>query len=376
MITPQELPRRAFADPASAAGTMRVTEFLTSLPAIGEGKRDRILAELQISPVKRLGGLGARQRRALREFLDSRWPEQQARGGRSRLVVLAGPTAVGKGTVAAYISEHNPEIHLSVSATTRPPRPGEVDGEHYYFVDDAGIRPARRRGRAARARDRAQRITDTALRADPIEEALAAGRTVLLEIDLQGARQVRAAEPSATMVFLLPPSWDELVLRLVGRGTEDDEERARRLRTAKGELAAQNEFDYRVVNDEVASAAREVVELVKAPARSDLSAPVGAAPLSIDIRRTTPGGFAMAGTNQGIIDPPIDSLLEKVDSKYQLVIYASKRARQINDYYSDLHEGNLFDNVGPLVDSTVEDKPLTIALHEIHEDKLRLRSAE
>ena len=76
----------------------------------------------------------------------------------------------------------------------------------------------------------------------------------------------------------------------------------------------------------------------------------------------------MAGTNQGIIDPPIDSLLEKVDSKYQLVIYASKRARQINDYYSDLHEGNLFDNVGPLVDSTVEDKPLTIALHEIHEE--------
>ena len=81
----------------------------------------------------------------------------------------------------------------------------------------------------------------------------------------------------------------------------------------------------------------------------------------------------MAGTNQGIIEPPIDSLLEKVDSKYQLVIFASKRARQINDYYSDLHEGNLFDNVGPLVDSTVEDKPLTIALHEIHEDKLRLR---
>ncbi len=90
----------------------------------------------------------------------------------------------------------------------------------------------------------------------------------------------------------------------------------------------------------------------------------------------------MAGTNQGIIEPPIDDLLEKTDSngdalsKYQLVIYASKRARQINDYYSDLHEGNLFDNVGPLVDSSVEDKPLTIALHEIVEDKLRLRAAE
>jgi len=84
----------------------------------------------------------------------------------------------------------------------------------------------------------------------------------------------------------------------------------------------------------------------------------------------------MAEKLSGIIDPPIDDLLSKVDSKYQLVIFASKRARQINDYYADLHEGSLFDNVGPLVDSTVEDKPLTIALHEIHEDKLRLRAAE
>jgi guanylate kinase len=103
---------------------------------------------------------------------------------------------------------------------------------------------------------------------EPIERALSAGDTVLLEIDLQGARQVLEAEPSATLVFLLPPSWDELVQRLVGRGTEDAEERARRLRTARTELAAQNEFDYRVVNEDVASAAREVVELVQAPARS------------------------------------------------------------------------------------------------------------
>ena len=84
----------------------------------------------------------------------------------------------------------------------------------------------------------------------------------------------------------------------------------------------------------------------------------------------------MAGHNNGIIDPPIDNLLDRVDSKYELVIYAAKRARQINDYYSDLHEGNLFDNVGPLVDSSVEDKPLTIALHEIYEDKLRLRHVD
>jgi guanylate kinase len=265
VITAQELLRRAYADPASPAGTMRVTEFLTSLPAIGAGKRDRILTELAISPVKRLGGLGARQRRELGRFVDGRWPQPEPRTGRSRLVVLAGPTAVGKGTVAAHIREHHPEIHLSVSATTRPARPGEVDGEHYFFVDDAEfdrLIAGHELLEYATVHNRHRYGTPR----QPIEAALAAGKTVLLEIDLQGARQVRAAEPSALLVFLLPPSWDELVHRLVGRGTEDDEERTRRLRTARRELAAQNEFDFRVVNDDVAAAAQQVVELVSAPA--------------------------------------------------------------------------------------------------------------
>ena len=262
VITPQELLRRALADPTSPAGAMRVPEFLTAIPAIGEGKRDRILRDLEISPVKRLGGLGSRQREDLRRFLDSRWPELRPRGGRSRLLVLAGPTAVGKGTVASYIKDHHPEIHLSVSATTRAPRPGEVDGEHYYFVDDAEFDRMIADGELLEyATVHNKHRYGTPRR--PIEKALADGKTVLLEIDLQGARQVRKAEPSATLVFLLPPSWDELVQRLVGRGTEDDEERARRLRTAKTELAAQNEFDYRVVNDEVARAAAEVARLAQ-----------------------------------------------------------------------------------------------------------------
>ncbi|GAA1988581.1 hypothetical protein GCM10009777_24530 [Microbacterium pumilum] len=265
VISPQTLLRRALADPESPAGAMRVTEFLTSIPAVGEGKRDRILHELAISPVKKLGGLGARQRRSLQEFLDERWPEQGPRGGRSRLVVLAGPTAVGKGTVAAEIKARNPEIHLSVSATTRPARPGETEGEHYFFVDDAEFDRLIADGELLEhATVHNQYRYGTPRR--PIIDALSAGSTVLLEIDLQGARQVRAAEPSATLVFLLPPSWDELVHRLVGRGTEGPDERARRLRTAKVELASQNEFDFRVVNEDVASAAQEVVELVRAPA--------------------------------------------------------------------------------------------------------------
>ena len=262
VITPQELLRRALAEPESPAGAMRVTEFLTSIPAIGEGKRDRILKDLEISPVKRLGGLGTRQREALRRFLDERWPELAPRGGRSRLVVLAGPTAVGKGTVAAYIKQHHPEIHLSVSATTRAPRPGEVDGEHYYFVDDAEFDRMIAEGELLEYATvhNAHRYGTPRT---PIERVLAEGRTALLEIDLQGARQVRAAEPSATLVFLLPPSWSELVDRLVGRGTEDAEERARRLRTAKTELASQGEFDFRVVNDDVARAAGEVARLAR-----------------------------------------------------------------------------------------------------------------
>ena len=262
VITPQELLRRAFNDPASPAGTMRVTEFLTSIPAIGEGKRDRILERLGISPVKRLGGLGARQRRAISAFLDERWPELQPRDGRSRLVVLAGPTAVGKGTVAAHIAQQHPEIHLSVSATTRAPRPGEVEGRHYYFVDDAEFDRLVADGELLEHATVHNRFRYGTPRA-PIEAALAEGKTVLLEIDLQGARQVRDAEPSAMLVFLLPPSWDELVQRLVGRGTEGDEERTRRLRTAKVELAAQGEFDFRVVNDDVDRAAEEVVALTR-----------------------------------------------------------------------------------------------------------------
>lgn len=266
VVTPQAVLRRATADPDSVEGSLRITDFLLALPAIGAGKRDRVLEELRISPVKRLGGLGARQRRVLEEWLDGRFPPATPREARSRLLVLAGPTAVGKGTVAAHIRQNNPEIHLSVSATTRAPRPGEIDGVHYYFVDDAEFDRLIADGELleyAVVHNRSRYGTPRA----PIDAALAEGKTVLLEIDLQGARQVRAAEPSATLIFLLPPSWDELVHRLVGRGTEDAEERARRLRTAKVELAAQNEFDHLVVNEDVATAAREVVDLSTSSAR-------------------------------------------------------------------------------------------------------------
>ena len=181
--------------------------------------------------------------------------------GPTRLVVLAGPTAVGKGTVAAAVRERHPDVWISVSATTRRPRPGEVDGVHYHFVDDARFDQLVADGELLEwaVVHRAARY-GTPRR--PVVESLAAGRPSLLEIDLQGARQVRVTMPDAVFVFLKPPSWDELVRRLVGRGTETAEERERRLTTARAELAAESEFDVTVVNHEVHAAADELVTLM------------------------------------------------------------------------------------------------------------------
>jgi guanylate kinase len=189
-----------------------------------------------------------------------------APGPEPRLVVLAGPTAVGKGTVAAAVRERHPDVWISVSATTRPPRPGELDGVHYWFVSDAEFDRLVAEGRMlewAVVHGRHRYGTPR----DPVVRALAEGRPALLEIDLQGARQVRESMPEALFVFLKPPSWDELVRRLVGRGTETAEERDRRLRTAVEELAAETEFDVSIVNHEVHAAADELVALMTAPAR-------------------------------------------------------------------------------------------------------------
>ena len=181
-----------------------------------------------------------------------------------RLTVLAGPTAVGKGTVAAYVREHHPEVWISVSATTRAPRPGEVHGRHYWFVSDEEFDRLVADGALlewAVVHKRARYGTPRR----PVEAALAEGRPALLEIDLQGARQVRASMPGAFFVFLKPPSWEELVRRLVGRGTETEEERERRLETAREELAAEAEFDATIVNSEVREAAEQLVELMSSP---------------------------------------------------------------------------------------------------------------
>jgi guanylate kinase len=189
---------------------------------------------------------------------------QKPVAGRSRLTLLAGPTAVGKGAVAAAVHADHPEVWISVSATTRAPRPGEVDGVHYRFVSEEEFDRLVAQDRLlewAVVHGGARYGTPR----EPVERALAEGRPALLEIDLQGARQVRRTMPDALLVFLKPPSWEELVRRLVGRGTESADERARRLETARRELAAEPEFDVTVVNHEVHRAADELVALMLDP---------------------------------------------------------------------------------------------------------------
>jgi guanylate kinase len=181
---------------------------------------------------------------------------------------------VGKGTVADDIRRHHPDVWISVSATTRPPRPGEIDGVHYRFVDEATFDQMVAAGDLlewALVHETARYGTPRR----PVEEALDQGRLALLEIDLQGARQVRRTMPDALFVFLAPPSWEELVRRLVGRANETDEERASRLATAQRELAAEAEFDATLVNVEIHATAEQLVDLMRASAQS---APVTAAP--------------------------------------------------------------------------------------------------
>ena len=251
-------------DRSSAEAGLTVRELLTSIRGFGPVRLERALTELGLSPKKRLGGLGASQRVRLREFLEAARSQRGPAAVRSsRLVVLAGPTAVGKGAVSSYIRDHVPDVQLSVSATTRSPRPGEVDGKHYYFVTDAEFDRMIEGGELLE-----WAVVHNSYRygtpRPPLDAAVAAGRRVLLEIDLQGARAVRRVMPEAVLVFLLPPSWEELVRRLIGRGTEDASEQQLRLETAKVELAAQDEFDFRVVNNNVRQAAMEVVELMTA----------------------------------------------------------------------------------------------------------------
>jgi guanylate kinase len=175
--------------------------------------------------------------------------------------VLSGPSGVGKGSVIAAVRRRHPQVWLSVSVTTRPPRPGETDGVEYHFVDDAEFARMVEAGELLEHASYAGSSYGTPKA--PVEEKLASGVPALLEIELQGARLVRAAMPDARLVFLAPPSFDDLALRLGKRGTEDPERIRQRLDVARIEMAAEDEFDYIVVNDDIEAAADRLVALME-----------------------------------------------------------------------------------------------------------------
>lgn len=182
--------------------------------------------------------------------------------GRTRLTVLSGPSGVGKSTVVAHLREAHPEVWLSVSATTRRPRPGERHGVHYFFTEAEQFDKLIANGELLEWAEFAGNRYGTPRQA--VVERLEAGGQVLLEIDLQGARLVRESMPDAQLVFLAPPSWDELVRRLTGRGTEAPEVIERRLAAARTELAAESEFDVTLVNTSVEEVSAELLALMKA----------------------------------------------------------------------------------------------------------------
>jgi guanylate kinase len=179
---------------------------------------------------------------------------------RRRLTVVSGPSGVGKSSVVGAMRRMRPDIYFSVSVTTRAPRPGESDGRHYHFIDRETFDKMVANGELLEHAEFAGNFYGTPR--EPVERALRAGRPAVLEIELQGARQVRAAMPEARLVMLMPPSWEELVGRLTGRGTEQEDAVRARLVEAERELAAAGEFDARVVNAEVRAAAAQLLDLV------------------------------------------------------------------------------------------------------------------
>ena len=178
------------------------------------------------------------------------------------VVVLSGPSAVGKSTVVKCLRERLPELLFSVSATTRAPRPGEVDGVDYHFVSPEAFQQLIDTGDLLEWAEIHRGLHRSGTPAQPVRDAMAAGRPVLIEVDLAGARAVKGALPEAVSVFLAPPSWEDLERRLAGRGTETPEVMQRRLDTARAELAAQNDFDVIVVNRQLESACAELVSLL------------------------------------------------------------------------------------------------------------------
>jgi guanylate kinase len=238
----------------SVIAKMRVADLLAALNGVGKIRARAIMERLNISPTRRIQGLGKHQIAALTaEFVPGKT--------RGKLIVLSGPGGVGKSTIAAYIREHG-TFWVSVSSTTRKPRTNEKNGVDYFFLSDSEFDEEISRNHFLEWAEFAGARYGTPREA--VEKALTSGTNVLLEIEIEGAKQVKAHAPEAILVFLEPPSWEELVSRLERRATDSEQRRAERLALAQEELAAASFFDHRLVNDQVENVVQKLLSLASA----------------------------------------------------------------------------------------------------------------
>jgi guanylate kinase len=242
------------ADKDPVIAKMRVAELLAAISGVGKIRAQAIMERLDISPTRRIQGLGKHQIASL----NSEFSPTTTRG---KLIVLSGPGGVGKSTIAAHIRKQK-TFWVSVSSTTRKPRTTEKHGVEYYFLSDAEFDEEINENHFLEWAHFAGARYGTPR--EPVEKALESGRNVLLEIEIEGAKQVKIHAPEAILVFLEPPSWEELVSRLEKRATDSPQRRAERLQLAQEELAAASFFDHRLINDEVEGVAQKLLSFASA----------------------------------------------------------------------------------------------------------------